>query len=177
MIAYILLILTINIDALSYGIAYGINKQRIKISTILFICIFSTILFAIPLYFSKYIMQYFNELILKLINGIVLILLGIFYLLKKTSSEKKDIELKQSFKQVFFECLAISTDAIFTALISGFNQNFYIFLVFFYAFSNFFAIFLGNTIFFYVNKKINFNFSLISGFIFVFLGIFKLIGF
>lgn len=177
MIAYILLILTINIDALSYGIAYGINKQRIKFSTILFICTLSTILFAVPLYFSKYIMQYFNELYLRLINGIVLILLGVFYLLKTNSTEKKDIELKQSFKQVFFECLAISADAIFTALLSGFNQKFYIFLVFFYAFSNFFAIFLGNIIFLYFNKKLSINFSLISGFIFIFLGIFKLIGF
>lgn len=177
MVSFFILILCLNIDALSYGIAYGAIKKKFKIKYVLAITILSTLMFAIPLAGSKYIYSLFNPLVLRIINGIILILLGFSYFLKKEEN-KKNIEINEkiSFKQYFLECLAISIDAIFTAILSGFSANYYIFAVFFYAFSNFFAIFLGNYIFYNFNKKSKLKLNIFSGFIFIFLGIIKMIG-
>lgn len=176
MATFILLLFTINLDALSFGIAYGINNQKLKPTTILYICLFSTLLFSVPLALSKYISQFFNEIVLRIINSIVLFLLGLFYIFKK-ETQKKDPVVKFGFKQGFFESIAISVDAMFTSLLSGFNSNYFIFAVFLYAFINYFAIFFGNYFLlkFKFSSKINLQF--ISGFIFIFLGFFKLIGF
>lgn len=176
MATFILLLFTINLDALSFGISYGLNNKKLKPITILYFCLFSTLLFSIPLALSKHISQFFSEIVLRIINSIVLILLGLFYIFKK-ETQKKDPVMKLGFKQGFFECIAISVDAMFTALLSGFNSKYFIFAVILYAFINYFAIFFGNYFLlkFKFSSKINLQF--ISGFIFIFLGFFKLIGF
>jgi len=201
MLSFLVLILCINIDALSYGVAYGLKKQKFNILYILAVCILSTIMFAIPLYFSKYIFNYFDETICHIINSIVLILLGIHFFLQKNTKNTKNIEEnnkksnnnaenvkilssdnettvkhKINFKQYFLECLVISVDAIFTALLSGFNDKNYIFYVLFYAFTNFFAIFLGNIFFYKLDKKLKLNLNYFSGIIFIILGILKIFG-
>ena len=177
MLTFCITILCLNIDALSYGISYGISKKKIKLRYIFLICTMSTIMFAIPLGISKYIYQLFNPLLLRIINGIILIILGLNYLLKRPENNPIKKQDKFSFKTCFLECLAISVDAIFTALLSGFSYNFYIFSIFFYAFTNFFAIFLGNYLFYNFNKNLKINLSFFSGFIFIILGIIKFIGF
>lgn len=175
MVTFLLLILMLNIDALSFGIAYGLKKQKIHPVVITFISLLSTFLFAIALALSKYIYTWFNPTVLRLINAFVLIYLGFTYIFKK--EKEKNLELKLGFKQGFIECIIISIDAIFTAILSGFNANYYIFAVIFYGFTNIFAIFFGNYFFFYLNKKIKLKLNFLSGFIFIFLGIFKIIGF
>ena len=177
MLTFFLIILCLNIDALSYGISYGLSKKKIKIKYIFLICFMSTIMFAIPLGISKYIYQIFNPFLLRIINAIILIILGLSYILKKQEINQTKKQDKFSFKTCFLECFAISVDAIFTALLSGFSDNFYIFSIFFYAFTNFFAIFFGNYVFYNFNKKHSINLSFFSGFIFIILGIFKFIGF
>lgn len=179
MLSFALLILCLNIDALSYGIAYGAKNKKLKISYILLVTFMSTIMFAMPLALSKYIFQYFDKQTCSIINGIILILLGISYIIPKKSDKEKNIALNEnfSFKQCFLECLAISVDAIFTALLSGFSKNYFLFCVVFYAFSNFIAIFCGNLFFYKIGKKLNFSIGFFSCFIFIFFGIFKIIGF
>lgn len=201
MLSFLILILCLNIDALSYGVAYGLKKQKLNIIYILAVSLLSSIMFAIPLYFSKYIFKYFNSTTCHIINGVVLILLGIHFFLQKptknneNSSKKSncnekfaknskiftstDINLNKTnipFKQYFVETLVISVDAIFTALLSGFNDKYFVFYVFFYGFTNFLAIFLGNMFFYQIDKKIKINLNYFSGIIFIFLGILKFFG-
>lgn len=172
MLSFSLLILTLNIDALSYGVAYGIKKKKIPLKWILFINIFSTILFAIPLYLSKFVYQYFDKTTLTIINGIVLIALGLKYCFEKpTKNTTNDF----SFWQCFVECFVISVDAIFTAILSGFSANYFIYSVIFYELTNFLAIFCGNLIFYKNNCKRRIKLNILSGFIFIFLGIFKIL--
>ncbi len=176
MASFLLTILCLNLDALSYGISYGIIKTKIKFKYIIFITSFSTLFFGIPLFLSKYIYQFFNPQLLRFINAGVLFLLGIIYIIKnkKNDNAKKQAEL--SFKTCFLECIAISIDAIFTAILSGFSGNFFIFSVFFYSLTNYFAIFLGNHFSLKFQNKFKFNLGFLSGFIFIFLGFMKCIG-
>lgn len=208
MLQFLLIILCINIDAFSYGVAYGFKRTKLKISYILLVTILSTILFAIPLIISKYVFQYFNSIVCNIINGLVLIFLGIYYFLQKppefnekdaqntkiyqnkdkkyilknsSTSNKKCKKIENNFKkftlkEYFIETLIISVDAIFTALLSGFNSNFLVFYIFFYAFSNFFAIFCGNQIVYRTNKFTKIKLSFFSGLIFIILGFLKFFG-
>jgi putative Mn2+ efflux pump MntP len=170
------LILCLNIDALSYGIAYGLKKIRLKTTYVLLISLLSSVMFFIPLYFSKFISNFLSKNILNFVNGLILIFLGIKYIFSKDKKNTSN-EISFSFKQCFFECLAFSTDAIFTALLGSFSYNFFLICIIFYEFSNFLAIFCGNLIFYHINKNISINLNIFSGFIFIFLGIFKMIGF
>ena len=202
MLSFLLIILCINIDALSYGVAYGFKKVKLRIIYIFLMTLLSTVFFAIPLCISKYIFQYFNQIICNIINGLILIIFGIYYFLQKSPdfSEKNEQNFdknynldnkitsknninkidnnykKFNFKSFFIETLVISVDAIFTALLSGFSSNFTIFYIFFYAFSNFFAIFLGNLIFYRSNKLFKIKLSFFSGLIFIILGFLKFFG-
>lgn len=174
MLSFSLLILTLNIDALSYGIAYGVKRVKIPFKWVLFINIISTILFSIPLYFSKHIFKYFDKTTLSIINGIVLILLGIKYCFEKP---KKNTAKNFSFWQCFIECIVISVDAIFFAILSGFSANYFVFSVFFYEITNLLAIICGNLFFYYQKSLKQINLGILSGFIFIFLGIFKILSF
>ncbi len=176
MISFLLTILCLNLDALSYGISYGVIKVKINLKYIIFISIFSTILFSIPLYISKYIYNLFDPKILRYINAIILIILGIIYIFKNQKNNQTKKQTQLSFKTCFFECIAISIDAIFTAILSGFSGNYFIFSLFFYGLSNFFAIFLGNYFSLKLQTKLRFNLGFFSGFIFVFLGFLKCVG-
>ena len=89
MLSFFLLILCLNIDALSYGIAYGIKKIKFKIPFILCLSLLSTLMFALPLFFSKYIYMYFDEFVLRIVNAVILIILGIKYILTKPQNFKK----------------------------------------------------------------------------------------
>ena len=175
MLTFLITILCLNIDALSYGISYGTRKIKINLRYIIFITLLSTIMFAIPLKISKYIYTFFNPKILQFINAAILIILGCCYL-KQNKNEQTKKQAPLSFKTCFFECIAISIDAIFTAILSGFYGDFYIFSIFFYGFTNFFAIFFGNIISLKINKFLRINFSFFSGFIFIILGILKCVG-
>ena len=144
MLSYILLILCLNIDALSYGVATGLKKEKLSLIKILLFSLGSTILFSIPLAISKYVFKYFNRTFCNILNGIILIILGIFYLAPKSEKNQENNKEKTPTKSVIFECITVSVDAMFTALLGGFTTKFFLFFVFFYGFSNFLAIFCGN---------------------------------
>ena len=176
MAGFLLLILCLNIDALSFGVAYGIKKVKFSFWFVLKVSILSSIFFAIPLFLSQFLFKYFDKTICNIINGIILILLGFFSFLKKDKESNENI-FCFSRKKVFGECFAFSVDAIFTAFLGGFPLNFYLFFVFFYFFSNFLAIFFGNLILFKINNKTKFRLDFVGGIIFLILGITKIFGF
>lgn len=243
MLAFSLLVLCLNIDALSYGIANGAKKNQFSLIYIFLICITSTLMFAVPLAISKYVFQYFDEQVCHIINGIVLILLGINYLIpknlkiknKKNNRKTSNNILNNSIEQIqnqksdkfyqndneqncqtpnqpnysqntninkerntdcysqnkdsapikkprisllksFCECLVISVDAIFAAFLSNFSSNLYLFFVFLYAISNFLAILVGNRLLYKISIKSRFSLDFLSGFIFLLLGVLKIIG-
>lgn len=212
MLSFILVILCINIDAFSYGVAYGLKKQRFNPIYILFVSLLSTLLFTVPLLISKYVFEFLNPTLCHIINGLALISLGIYYFLQKSPKINKNsdknlkiesinntnyyfpcnynknrsvsenpnkinnIYKKITIKSFFIETLVISIDAIFTALLSGFNSNLLVFYIFFYAFSNFFAIFFGNLIFYNSDKILKIKLSFFSGIIFIILGFLKFFG-
>lgn len=241
MLAFSLIILCLNLDALSYGIANGAKGRKFSFWYTMLVCVMSTVMFAIPLFVSKHVFQYFDETICKCVNAGILIILGIFYLLPKNRKNKKkqinnklkNIEIEQitqknqvvqnqnysqnilsnqssqhkqrcqktttfnknndnvsknlkkndsnqfvkvPFSRCFLECLAISVDAIFTAFLSGFSESFYWYAVVFYALTNFLAIYLGNKIFYKLGSRANFSFGIISGLLFILLGILKFFG-
>lgn len=175
MAGFFILILCLNLDALSFGVAYGLKKKRFPLGFVLKLSVFSTILFSIPLYLSKFLFKYFNRTVCNIINGLILIVLGLFYLLKRNKSQtdpSSDIP-KKSFVG---EAVAFSVDALFTAFLGGFPLNFYIFFVIFYFFTNFLAIFLGNLILFKINKNIKFRLDFVGGIVFLLLGFLKIFG-
>ncbi len=201
MLTFSLLILCLNLDALSYGIANGAKNRKFSILYVLVVCLMSTIMFAVPLAVSKYVFQYFDETACRLVNATILIAMGIFYMIpKKISNKSSDIKndpnysqnnltqslnntksnipnTKISFSRCFIECLVISVDAIFTAFLSGFSENYFIFSVALYAVTNFLAILFGNRLLYKISNKINFRLDLFSGLIFILLGVLKIIGF
>ena len=176
MAGFLLLILCLNLDALSFGIAYGARKNRFTFWFVLKLSLFSTILFAIPLFLSKFLFKYFDRTVCNIINGVILIILSLTYFFKKEKSTNENID-HFSKKKFLGECFAFSVDAFFTAFLGGFPLNFYLIFVIFYFFSNFLSIFFGNLIVFKLNKKIKFNLDFFGGIIFLILGITKIFGF
>lgn len=175
MATFLILILCLNIDALSFGVTYGLKKIKFNFFFVLKISLISTIFFIVPLILSSQLYKYLDKNICNIINGVVLILLSISYFFKKTNDKQIDIQ-NQSTKNFLCECLAFSVDAIFTAFLGGFPIEFYSFFVIFYFFSNFLAIFYGNLFIYKFNKKIKFNLDYFGGIIFLVLGILKIIG-
>ena len=178
MLSFALLILCLNIDALSYGVSYGAKKIKLKILYILSVSVLSTIIFLIPLSLSKYIYSYFNERVCEVINGIILIFLGISYIVPKKDKTKTPLTRESfTFKKFLLECFAISADAFFTALLSGFSEKIFAFCIIFYFFTNFIAIFCGDYFFVKLGSKTHFNLSFLSCLIFILLGFFKIMSF
>lgn len=175
MVAFFLLILCLNIDALSFGVAYGAKKQRFSAFFTLKISLLSSVFFAIPLFLSQFLFKYFDKAICNVINGVILIILSLSYFFKNKEKEQKNIE-NFSKKRFLGECFAFSVDAFFTAFLGGFPLNFYAFFVIFYFFSNFLAIFLGNLLVFKFNKKLRFNLDFLGSLIFLVLGVLKIFG-
>lgn len=178
MLSFCLIILLVNIDAFSYGVAYGAQKQKFSILYIILTAVLSTFYFSIALMLSKHLYSHFSEQTLEFINGIILILLGLSYIIPKKHKEKTlNKEFKFSFKLFMFECLAISVDAIFTAILTNFSGNYLVFFIIFYFFTNFIAIYIGNQLVLKISKLSKLNLSFFSCFIFILLGFFKIIGF
>ena len=172
MLSFIIILLCVNIDALSFGISYGMRGVKIKTSTTLLISILSTLLFSIPFLVSKFVMGFLDQKICFLINGFFLIILGLVYIIETDKKTPKILNLKNS----IFECFIISIDAIFTALFYGYLFKNHIFYIFLYYIFNFFAIFHGNRLFYKFSKISKLNLYFFSGIIFIFLGIFKIFG-
>ena len=168
MLSLCIIILCINIDALSYGLAYGAQKIKFSFFYTLFTAVLSTIFFSSATYLSRHLYSHFCKQTLEIINGLILIVLGLSYIIPKKQNEKT---LKKDFfsnlKVFFFECFAISVDAIFTTFFTNFLGNFLVFFIIFYFITNFMAIYFGNLIAYKIGHSLKFKLSIFSCFIFL----------
>lgn len=175
MATIILLVLAVSLDAFSFGLAQGFNKNKISFFYAFCMSALSTVLFAVPLYLSSYIYKYLKSSICYLINGIILLLLGLFYLKNavfKKKNEKTD-NIALNFKNCMVSVFPISLDAIFTAFLSGYELNYVVFGIVFYFIVTLLFIYVPNKIVLKLSKKFKFNADWLSGIIFIILAILK----
>lgn len=98
----ILLVLTLSIDAFVASLAYGTNKIKIPIKSIIFIDIMCAIFLALSMLLAISFKKILPINVASTISFILLIILGIYYLfesiikkyLNKKSSKKKQVKLK-----------------------------------------------------------------------------------
>ncbi len=98
----ILLVLTLSIDAFVASLAYGTNKIKIPIKSIVFIDIMCAIFLALSMLLAISFKKILPINVASTISFILLIILGIYYLfesiikkyLNKKSSKKKQVKLK-----------------------------------------------------------------------------------
>lgn len=174
MIKIILLVIAINIDALSFGFASGLSKSKIKWSYALCMAIISTILFSVPLYLSHLVIKLLNENIFYVVNGLVLCLMGILYII--FSFRKKSEPTTYNTKSLggcILSIFPISLDSIFTAFLNGYSLSYVIFGIVFYLVTTFCFIFFANLIGLKLTSKTKLNIDWVSGVIFLILGILK----
>ena len=173
MLDVFILILAVSLDSLSYGIALGFNKIKIRLSRSVIMTIFSTVLFFCALMLSNILINIINSTILYLINGIALILLGLFYFISNIT--KKEYVENTHDKHFLLSTIIISLDAIFSALLSGYCLKIAIMATIIYCVITFLFIFVANRIAFILPNRLNFNFGILSGLLFIALGILKLL--
>ena len=183
MIYTMFLIIAISIDAMSFGFAQGFQKKYITILNCLIMTIISTLLFTIPLYLSSFVFKYFNEQLCNIINGIVLIILGIYYLVKNlTTSKNRNLEKNNvniehlCLKNCILSTFPISLDAIFTTFLNGYSIPDIIFAIIFFFCFTFISILLPNRISLKISNKTSLHISWISGIIFLIIGTLKSFG-
>ena len=175
MVTIILLVLAVSLDALSFGLAQGFNKNSISLFYAFCMSMLSTILFAIPLYISSFIYKYLNSSVCYIINGIILLLLGLFYLKNAVfkNISKQGTNNALNFKNCMVAVLPISLDAIFTAFLSGYELNYIIFGIVFYFTITLLFIYIPNKIALKISKKSKIDIDWLSGIIFIVLAILK----
>ena len=182
MIKSIFLITALSLDAFSFGLAQGFKNNKIKILYIFTMAFISTLLFFIPLILSQYIFQYFDKYICNIVNGFILILLGLYYLIKyflekNCKNNTKNVKNnKFCLKFCILSTFPISLDAIFTALLNGYTMTNITFITITYFLFTFFAILLSNFISLNLSNKSNYDLSWLSGLIFIFIGLLKSFG-
>lgn len=174
MIKIILLVIAVNIDALSFGFASGLNKSIIKWNYALCMAIVSTMLFSVPLYLSHIVVKYLNEDIFYIINGLVLCSMGIIYIISSFRKKEENATYNtKSLNGCILSIFPISLDSIFTAFLNGYSLNYVIFGIVFYFIITFCFIFFANLIGLRLTSKSKLNIDWVSGVIFLILGILK----
>lgn len=174
MTTIILLVLAVSLDALSFGLSSGFSKNKVSFFYALCMAVFSTILFAVPLYLSSILIKYLNSSVCYFINGAVLLLLGIIYLVEAFKKKNQHITNQPlSFKRCMLLVFPISLDAIITAFLSGYSLNYVVFGIIFYLVITFLFIYIPNIIALKVAKKCKINIGWLSGLIFILLSILK----
>lgn len=182
MITIIILILAVSLDALSFGLAQGIQRNSINWFYALCMTLLSTILFAVPLYLSSIVVQYISEKTCLIINGSVLIGLGVLYLINfiiscfKGEKFQPEIKTKLSLGYCLISTLPISLDAIFTGFLSGYSLTHIAFGIVFYFIVTFLVIYVTNKVALKLTGKAKLNIEWLSGTIFIMLGVLKLFG-
>lgn len=173
----ILLILAVSLDSVSFGLAQGFLKNKIKLSYALCMTLLSVILFATPLYLSSLVFKHLSKNTCYLINGIVLLLLGLYYLItsllakEQPNINKKTINLRFCIVNTF----PISLDALFTAFFNGIFIKNKVFAILFFALVTFISLYIVNIITLQLSKKCKISLNWLSGLVFIILGILKIL--
>lgn len=190
MLSSILLSISSSIDSLGIGITYGIKNTKISFigKIILFIISISTTY--ISILFGTFIQNIFPNLITKLIGSCILVFMGIYICyeaLKKQDTNcnvfnnpiSSDLDNSQIIdsKESIFLAIALSLDSLCIGIggsISNINLNFFPLLVsIFQLFFLSLGALLGTNITKFCRLPQNI-WSIISGFLLIIIGIFKL---
>ncbi|HOJ10044.1 MAG TPA: sporulation membrane protein YtaF [Clostridiales bacterium] len=95
-----ILALSLSLDALGVGIAYGLRKIKIPVLSAVFICMFSILYSGASVYFGKYISSIIPPGISKLIGIFILLLMGCWIIIhglienKSMDISKSDVDIK-----------------------------------------------------------------------------------
>ena len=132
MLNYIMLAISVSIDALGIGISYGMRKSYItlKLNILIAIIVFSMCLLGFSI--GSFLSLFFDDFILKIIGSIILLILGSHIIIKETILSKNKNEKREdkedknektfvkgiSFSEAISLAMAISMDAM-TAGISA----------------------------------------------------------
>lgn len=90
----ILLSVTLSIDALFLGLAFGANKKKIPISSKVAICLCSVFYSGVALFAGSYILQIMPPFIAKLIGAVLLFIIGMSFIIKSFLKEKENKIIK-----------------------------------------------------------------------------------
>lgn len=128
MINYIILAISVSIDALGIGISYGMRKSYItlKLNLLIAVIVFSMCLLGFSI--GNILSIFFSDFILKIIGSTILLLLGTHIILKEIKTIKNNTKKRKSkqcnnednitFSEAISLAMAISMDAM-TAGISA----------------------------------------------------------
>lgn len=93
-----ILAISLSLDALGVGIAYGLRKVKIPLLSTVCICMFSIFYSGMAIYFGKYLYSIIPERVSKLIGILILLIMGCWIILqgliknKDENIENEDIE-------------------------------------------------------------------------------------
>lgn len=113
----ILFSLSINLDNLTLGLIYGVNKVKISVFHQILIVFITTLGTLISMLFGKLISEYYLEKVSSIIGFILLLVIGIVTIVKyknETKSEEQDIKYLQkiSLKEIIIVSFFLSINNI-----------------------------------------------------------------
>lgn len=85
-----ILVLSLSLDALGVGIAYGLRKIKIKLLSTVIICMFSIIYSGAAIYLGKYMSSIITQSMSKLIGVLILIFMGCYIILQGLLKNKDE---------------------------------------------------------------------------------------
>lgn len=184
LISAILFSFSANLDNIAIGISYGLKKIHISNYKILMISIFTTLFTFISMYLGDYFSKILNKNIANSLGAYLLIILGIYTLVKDMLNKNNPITLKDiskckivkiCFKDFMTIILMLSTNNIaagIAASVTGVNILLTIISSFFFSYI---FLYIGNKIGKYtINNFIQKNCNLISSLILIIIGIIQL---
>lgn len=178
----ILLAVSVSIDALSLGVTYGIKNAKITKTSNLIIFTIALCCTSFAILLGHYISILFSPRVGAIIGSTLLIILGLYTIIKSLKSEPTDYDFDNSNtidkKEAALLALAVSVDASCVGLscgIMGINNLIYPFLA---AVFHMFFINCGNSISKAIFSRLNVSskkLSILSGSILIFIGIIRAI--
>lgn len=177
MINSILLVLALAMDSFTVSIAYGMRRVKIPIVCALTISVIGTTFLSASLFLTVLISKYINQKLFMFIGGSILIIIGVYNLIKyfKNKNKANNFEAKfLNFKNSVLIGVSLSLDSLISGFAGGFGINIYLTIIFSF-FTNLFVVLFGNFLGKKFSNKVHIKLDWLTGVIFIALGIFKIL--
>ena len=186
LIQILLLCVALNLDAFCFAFAFGIKKTKLSWLNILTICIIDLFMLGAGLFISYALQSVVQSNLLTILGACILMVLGAYYIisffikghLHSVSCSAAAVADKNnvlSFKEALFLGFVAGIDGFAAGLASSFSlSNIFIMLSIFFAVI-FGFIFCGSVLGYKISKKINLDFSWVSGLILIGIGVVRLV--
>lgn len=102
-----MLALALNLDSFGVGVAYGVRKIKLPLSSVLIICLESMAAISLSMLAGNFMTQIISLELARFCGGIILFLLGIWMIIQGKSKEKKEIRPPHSILQLHIRTLGI----------------------------------------------------------------------